>query len=57
MEVYLQENPVDLMIGSSDGRLISIEQSIPLIRVGSQYLIVWDIIENQLLDTMVVYTL
>ena len=34
LEVYLQENPVDLMIGSSDARLISIEQGIPLIRVG-----------------------
>lgn len=34
LEVYLKENPVDLMIGSSDARLISIEQGIPLIRVG-----------------------
>jgi nitrogenase molybdenum-iron protein beta chain len=34
LEVYLKENPVDLMIGSSDARLISIEQNIPLIRVG-----------------------
>jgi nitrogenase molybdenum-iron protein beta chain len=34
VEVYLKENPVDLMIGNSDGRLISLEQGIPLIRVG-----------------------
>lgn len=34
MEVYLKENPVDLLIGSSDARLIAKEQNIPLVRVG-----------------------
>ena len=34
VEVYLKENPVDLMIGNSDGRLISLDLGIPLIRVG-----------------------
>ncbi len=34
VEVYLKENPADLMIGNSDGRLISLDQGIPLIRVG-----------------------
>ncbi len=33
-EVYIKENPVDLMIGSSDGRLLAQELGIPLIRVG-----------------------
>jgi nitrogenase molybdenum-iron protein beta chain len=34
VEVYLKENPADLMIGNSDGRLISLDLGIPLIRVG-----------------------
>jgi nitrogenase molybdenum-iron protein beta chain len=34
VEVYLKENPVDIMIGNSDGRLISLDLGIPLIRVG-----------------------
>ncbi|AEG19019.1 nitrogenase component 1 [Methanobacterium paludis] len=33
-EVYIKENPVDLMIGTSDGRLLSLDQGIPLIRAG-----------------------
>lgn len=34
VEVYLKENPVDLMIGNSDGRLIALDLGIPLIRMG-----------------------
>ena len=34
MEVYLKDNPVDLMIGNSDARLMAKEYGIPLIRVG-----------------------
>lgn len=34
LEVYIKENPVDLMIGSSDARLMAKENDIPLIRVG-----------------------
>ena len=34
VEVYLKENPVDVMIGNSDGRLIALDLGIPLIRVG-----------------------
>ncbi|BDZ70310.1 nitrogenase component 1 [Methanobacterium petrolearium] len=34
MEVYLKDNPVDLMIGSSDARLMAKEYEIPLVRVG-----------------------
>jgi nitrogenase molybdenum-iron protein beta chain len=34
VEVYLKENPVDIMIGNSDGRLISLDLGIPLIRIG-----------------------
>jgi len=34
MEVYLKDNPVDLMIGSSDARLMAKEYGIPLVRVG-----------------------
>lgn len=34
MEVYLKDNPVDLMIGSSDARLIAKQYDIPLVRVG-----------------------
>jgi nitrogenase molybdenum-iron protein beta chain len=34
VEVYLKENPVDIMVGNSDGRLISLDLGIPLIRVG-----------------------
>lgn len=34
MEVYLKDNPVDLLIGSSDGRLIAKEAEIPLVRIG-----------------------
>ena len=34
MEVYLKDNPVDLMIGSSDARLMAKEYQIPLVRVG-----------------------
>ena len=34
MEVYLKDNPVDILIGSSDGRLIAKEAEIPLVRVG-----------------------
>jgi len=34
LETHLQENPVDLMIGHSDGRLFSKALDIPLIRVG-----------------------
>ena len=33
-ELYIRENPVDLMIGPSDGRLLSLDMGIPLIRVG-----------------------
>lgn len=33
-EVYVQENPVDLIIGPSDGRLLAQDLDIPLIRVG-----------------------
>lgn len=34
LEVYIKKNPVDLMIGNSDARLMSKEAGIPLIRVG-----------------------
>lgn len=34
MEVYLKDNPVDLMIGNSDARLMAKEYGIPLVRVG-----------------------
>lgn len=34
LETHLQENPVDLMIGHSDGRLFAKSLDIPLIRVG-----------------------
>jgi len=34
VEVYLKENPVDLLIGNSDGRLIALDLGIPLIRMG-----------------------
>ncbi len=34
MEVYLKDNPVDVMIGSSDARLMAKEYGIPLVRVG-----------------------
>ena len=34
MEVYLKDSPVDLMIGSSDARLMANEYGIPLVRVG-----------------------
>ena len=34
LEVYIKKNPVDLMIGSSDARLMAKEAGIPLIRVG-----------------------
>lgn len=34
VELYLKDNSVDLMIGNSDGRLISLDLGIPLIRVG-----------------------
>nr|P0CW52.1 RecName: Full=Nitrogenase molybdenum-iron protein beta chain; AltName: Full=Dinitrogenase; AltName: Full=Nitrogenase component I [Methanococcus maripaludis]AAC45516.1 dinitrogenase beta subunit [Methanococcus maripaludis] len=34
LDVYLKENPVDLMIGSSDGRLMAKDLGIPLYRVG-----------------------
>ena len=33
-ELYLKENHIDLMIGSSDGRLLSLEEKIPLVRAG-----------------------
>lgn len=33
-EVYIKDNPVDIMVGPSDGRLISLDTGIPLIRVG-----------------------
>ncbi|MCC7560596.1 MAG: nitrogenase molybdenum-iron protein subunit beta [Methanobacterium sp.] len=33
-EVYVQENPVDLIIGPSDGRLLAQDLGIPLIRAG-----------------------
>jgi len=34
LETHLQENPVDIMIGHSDGRLFAKSLDIPLIRVG-----------------------
>jgi len=34
MEVYLKDNPVDLMMGSSDARLMAKDYGIPLVRVG-----------------------
>ena len=34
MEVYIKDNPVDLMIGGSDARLMAKENDIPLVRVG-----------------------
>jgi nitrogenase molybdenum-iron protein beta chain len=34
MEVYIKDNPVDLMIGSSDARLMAKEYGIPLVRIG-----------------------
>ncbi len=34
MEVYLKDNPVDVMIGNSDARLMAKEYGIPLVRVG-----------------------
>ncbi len=34
LEVYIKENPVDLMIGNSDARLMAKEAGIPLVRVG-----------------------
>jgi len=33
-EVYIKENPVDLMMGPSDGRLLALDLGIPLIRTG-----------------------
>jgi nitrogenase molybdenum-iron protein beta chain len=33
-EVYVEENPVDIMIGPSDGRLLAHDLGIPLIRTG-----------------------
>ncbi|MCC7557679.1 MAG: nitrogenase molybdenum-iron protein subunit beta, partial [Methanobacteriaceae archaeon] len=34
LEVYLQENPVEVMMGNSDGRLIARYLDIPLVRFG-----------------------
>lgn len=34
LEVYLKDNPVDIMIGGSDARLTAKEYDIPLVRVG-----------------------
>lgn len=34
LEVYIKDNPVDLMIGNSDSRLMAKEAGIPLVRVG-----------------------
>jgi nitrogenase molybdenum-iron protein beta chain len=33
-EVYIKENDIDLMIGNSEGRLLSYEEKIPLVRAG-----------------------
>lgn len=34
LEVYIKKNPVDLLIGNSDARLMAKEAGIPLVRVG-----------------------
>ncbi|HEY0196795.1 MAG TPA: nitrogenase component 1 [Methanobacterium sp.] len=34
LEVYIKKNPVDLLIGNSDARLMAKEAEIPLVRVG-----------------------
>ncbi|ABR53975.1 Nitrogenase [Methanococcus vannielii SB] len=34
LDVYIKENPVDIMIGNSDGRLMAKDHKIPLYRVG-----------------------